>query len=225
MKNKVLTILMELVFLIVFNVIFFVVIGTDRGATGWVCYAFIHISYLTLILTPFMVKEGKSKAVFGYPLYYLSGIYFFLELAVGVTFLLVKTIDFKIALLVQLIMFGIYLVLFIANMKANESTAAAEAKREGQLQYVKSVTLRLQSVLGTISDPALKKKVERAYDTVRTSPVATVPEAWEAENSIVQMIGQLEQAVVAGDNGTAGLLADRIIQTAEMRNRQIAMSR
>jgi len=225
MKNKALTILMDIVFLIVFNVIFFVVIGTDRGAAGWVCYAFIHVAYLALILTRFAIKDGKSKAVFGFSLYWLSSIYFVLELIVGLTFLLVNQIGFKISLLVQLIMFGIYLVLFIANMRANESTAAAEEKRAGEQQFVRFATLRLQSVFGNVTDPTLKKKVEKAYDTIRTSPVGTVAEAWEAENAIVQMIGQLEVAVAGGDLGTGNLLADRIVQTAEQRTRQISMSR
>lgn len=71
-KKSVLWIIMDLIFLVVFNTVFFVAGGFDHPASVWVSYGFIHFSYLMVIITPFLIRKSSSSAVFGFSLYSVS---------------------------------------------------------------------------------------------------------------------------------------------------------
>ena len=94
MKKNVLWILLDLVFLIVFNTVFFVAGGTDHNASVWISYGFIHLSYILLIITPFLIRKSSSAAVFGFSLYSISSTYFLVEFIVGVIFCLINMVLF-----------------------------------------------------------------------------------------------------------------------------------
>jgi len=129
-KTFVLWVMLDLVFLVVFNVLFFLLGGTEHNVAVWLSYGFIHLAYLFLIATPFLIKKGKSAAVFGFSLYVISSIYFFIEFVVGVLFILIAPDGFKLALSIQIVILGIYAVLLLSHMIANENTAAVEQKRQ-----------------------------------------------------------------------------------------------
>ena len=59
-KKNVLWILLDLVFLIVFNVVFFVAGGTDHPASVWISYGFIHFSYIMLLITPILIRKSVN---------------------------------------------------------------------------------------------------------------------------------------------------------------------
>ena len=66
-KKQVLWILLDLVFFIIFNVVFFVAGGTEHKASVWISYAFIHVAYIMLVITPLLVRKTTNKAVLGFP--------------------------------------------------------------------------------------------------------------------------------------------------------------
>lgn len=56
-KKSLLYILLDLIFLAVFNTVFFVVGGTEHPASVWIAYGFIHFSYIMVLVTPFLVRK------------------------------------------------------------------------------------------------------------------------------------------------------------------------
>jgi len=95
--------ILELIFLVIFNVLFFVLSGFRHNAIVWTSYGFIHFAYLMLLLTPSFIRKGKSAVVFGFSLYSISVVYFILEFVIGITFILASSPSSYIAeLLVQL---------------------------------------------------------------------------------------------------------------------------
>ena len=118
-KKSILFILLDLVFLAVFNTVFFVVGGTNHPASVWVAYGFIHFSYIMVLVTPFLVRKNSNAAVFGFALYSVSATYFFIEFVVGLIFVFVKSESYKASLVVQIIIAGVYAIMLIANMIAN----------------------------------------------------------------------------------------------------------
>ena len=133
-KKSVLWIILDLIFLAVFNTVFFVAGGFHHPASVWISYGFIHFSYLMVIITPFLIRKSSSAAVFGFSLYSVSYSYFLLEFVVGLIFVLIKSDSFKAALVIQIIIAGLYGVLLISNLIANESTAESirEAIKESK---------------------------------------------------------------------------------------------
>ena len=117
--------LLDLVFLIVFNVVFFVAGGTDHPASVWISYGFIHLAYIMLLITPFLIRKSTNTAVLGFPLYSISSAYFIVAFIVGLIFIFTHPESYKAALIVQVIIAGIYAVMLISHMIANESTGNA----------------------------------------------------------------------------------------------------
>ncbi len=170
-KVNILWIILDLIFLALFNVLFFVLGGVEHITSVWMSFAFIHFAYFMLILTPLLIRKGKSSAVFGFSLYSISSVYFFIALITGVIFILVSPESYKAALLVQLVIAGLYGVLLISNMIANEHTADAEETRQNQIAYVKDASSKLKVLLGSVNDKEAKKKVESIYDAIHSSPI------------------------------------------------------
>ena len=217
-KKNILWAILDLIFLVIFNALFFVLGGTEHNASVWLSYVFIHFAYLMLLLTPKILRAGKSSAVFGFSLYSISAVYFLIEFVTGIVFIMVAPESISVALLVQLCLAGLYGIMLVSNMLANEYTADAEEKRQPQIAYIKESSAKLKNLLENISDKETKKKVERVYDALYSSPVKSHPSIAEIENRILQFINELEGAVTAGNKEGIVSIADSLLRSINERN-------
>ena len=220
-KANVLWVILNLIFLIIFNVIFYVLGGSDHNLSVWISYGFIHISYIMLLVTPKLTRKGKSASLFGFSLYSMSTAYFLFEFVVGIVFILIAPESINAALLVQLCIAGLYGILLLANMISNERTAEAEEKRQIEIAYVKDASIKLKSLLARVDDKEIKKNVERVYDAVSSSPAKTHPALAQIESSIVQSINELEYAALAGNKGAVASLANTVLASVNERNMRL----
>ena len=217
-KTNVLWIVLDLILLIIFNVIFFVSGGVKHNVSVWVSYGFIHFAYFMLLLTPRFIRRGKSSAIFGFSLYSISATYFLIEFVTGITFILVSPESYNIALLVQLCIAGLYGIILISYIIANEHTADTEEKRQYQIAYVKDASAKLEGLLENISNKEAKKKVERVYDVIYSSPVKSHSNLAQIEERIIQSINELENAVSTGNKDAIISLANSLLGAANERN-------
>lgn len=222
-KVNLLWIIMDLIFLAVFNTLFFLLGGTDHNTSVWLSFGFIHFSYFMLLLTPFLIRKGKNSAILGFPLYYISSVYFFTELLTGVIFILVSAKEYAISLVVQLIIASIYAVLLISNMIANEHTADSEMKHEEQLNYVKTATSKLAYIMGEVNDKTISKKIEVIYDAVKGSPIKSYPSVTELECEIMLKIENLKDSVSAQRLSTVDAQITLIQKLVIERNSQLKL--
>lgn len=223
-KKSVLWIIMDLIFLVVFNTVFFVAGGFDHPASVWVSYGFIHFSYLMVIITPFLIRKSSSSAVFGFSLYSVSATYFLIEFVVGLIFVLVKSDSIKAALIVQIIIAGIYGVLLISNLIANESTAESLERQEYEVAYIKNAASRVKALIGKSKDKKANKEIEKAYDLLHSSPTRSTSTAHQLESQVMNYISDLEEAVQTGNVDLTITLAGKIIETMEERNRKLRLA-
>ena len=222
-KQNALWMMLDLIFLIVFNTVFFVAGGAKHNASVWLSYGFIHFSYLMLLLTPRLIREGESSAVFGFSLYSISAAYFLIEFVTGIIFILFSPESYKTALLVQIFIAGLYGVTLISNMIANESTADAEEKRHYQISYVKDASAKLKGLLDKASDKEIKRKIESVYDALYSSPVRSHYSLAQMEESILISIQELERAVLSGNKEHAVSLANSLSAAVNERNMRLKM--
>lgn len=219
MKNtNALWIILDLIFLIIFNALFFALGGVEHSVSVWMSYGFIHFAYLMLILTPLLLRKGKSFAVFGFSLYSISSIYLLVELVAGIIFILVAPESPSAALLVQLIIAGLYGIMLISHMIANEHTADVEEERHYQITYVKDASIKLKGLLESVSDKEVKKKVERVYDAVYSSPSKSHTKLAQMETRILQDINELEDAISRGSRENIISLSNSLLSAANERN-------
>jgi hypothetical protein len=211
-KTSFLMIILDLIFLVIFNVFFFVLGGTDHNMSVWISYGFIHFAYFMLLLTPALIRNGKSADVFGFSLYSISAVYFLVEFVTGIVFIFLSQESYAVALLVQLCIAGLYGIILISHMIANEHTADAEEKRQHQIDHIKDASAKLKGLLGRIGDNEAKKKVERVYDTISSIPVQSYSNSAQVQNRILQSINELEDAISTENNERIITLADSLLQ-------------
>ncbi|NDV45469.1 hypothetical protein D0T49_00180 [Paludibacter sp. 221] len=214
-------IILDAIFLIVFNVLFFLIGGSEHPASVWISYGFIHFAYIMLLLTPLFVRKGSGQENYRRPLFGISTSYFFLELVIGVTFILIVPDNFKWALAIQLILMAVYIILMVANMIANEHTADSIEKRENELKYIKNASTSLDSIMKQLSDKELRRKVEKVYDLIHSSPTQSSYSVFQIEQDVINEIDNLQDAVISGDADSITRISNKIYRLAENRNRQL----
>lgn len=220
-KKNFLWIALDLVFLIVFNTVFFVAGGASHPASVWISYAFIHFAYLMVLVTPFLIRKSSSAAIFGFSLYSISSTYFLVELVVGIVFIFLKQDSYKLALIVQVIIAGIYAVMLISHLIANESTADNVERHEQEVAYIKDAASRVKLLVGKIPDKKSNREIEKLYDLLHSSPSKSNSTVHNLEVTIVNLIEELESAISYENKDEAVKLAVEITKTVEERNRRL----
>ena len=220
-KKNFLWIALDLVFLIVFNVVFFVAGGASHPASVWISYAFIHFAYLMVLVTPFLIRKSSSAAIFGFSLYSISSTYFLVELVVGIAFIFLKQDSYKLALIVQVIIAGIYAVMLISHLIANESTADSVERHEQEVAYIKDAASRVKLLVGKLPDKKSNREIEKLYDLLHSSPSRSNSTVHGLEGTIVNLIEELESAISYENKDEAVKLAAEITKTVEERNRRL----
>ena len=223
-KKSILYILLDLVFLAVFNTVFFVIGGTEHPTSVWISYGFIHFSYLTVLAAPYLIRKSSSAAVFGFSLYSISAVYFFVEFLVGLVFIFVGSDSYKASLVVQVIIAGIYAVLLISNLIANEHTADSIERHEDEVAYIKNAASRIKLLMGKASDKKANKEIEKAYDLLHSSPSRSMATVKLLEEEIKNKVADLEDAVAANKTAAIITIAGEIIAKTDERNRKLRLS-
>jgi hypothetical protein len=195
--------------------------GTEHNLSVWLSYGFIHFAYFMLLLTPFLIRKGKSAAIFGFSIFSISSVYFLIALVTGVVFILIAQENHRATLLVQLCIAGLYGILLVVNLIANERTADAEEKRQYEISYVKNASAKVKSILDSISDKDVKKKVERVYNALYTSPVKSHPDLAQMESRIITSINELEDEVAEGKKEEIISLANSLLTAVNERNMRL----
>jgi hypothetical protein len=209
------------IFPILFNIAFFAIGGVDRKASVWISWGFIHFAYVTLLLSPRFSQTGRSTAILGIPPIAISGLHFALAFFLGMIFILVSPNGYTMAVLMQLFLAGVYIAVLLVNMLANASTTKSIETQQEQIAYIKTAATRLRCLLENVTDKQMKKKVEAAYDELRTSPVKSHLALTETENRIGISIDELESAIEIKENGRISVATDALLNAIKERNRQL----
>lgn len=217
-KTNVLWFFMDLVFLVIFNTIFFVVGGNEHSASVWISYAFIHFAYIMILATPLLIRKSSSSEIFGFSLYSISSVYFFLEFVVGLVFIFIGSESYKAALLTQIVIAGIYAILLLANMIANEHTADNIERHEEEIIFIKECSSRVKLLLGKLSDKKVNKELENLYDLLHSSPAKSINSVKNIEIDVSNRIDELEVLIRMKDAENVIDICKNIISLVEERN-------
>lgn len=219
-KKSILRIQLGLIFLVVFNTVFFLVAGTDHTASVWISYGFIHLAYLMVLVTPFLIRKSSSAAVFGFSLYSISATYLFFEFVIGIVYIFMKSEFYKSALIVQIILSGIYAAFLLFHLIANENTADSIEQHEEEVAYIKTASSRVKALVGKANDKKANKEIEKAYYTLHSSPSKAINTVNSIESSVMNKIVELEISVSNQDNPTIISTSKEIVSLMKERNRK-----
>lgn len=225
MKANILKIIIGLVFLVLFNVLFFMLEGTERTTTEWICYGFIHVAYLCLLSTPLLCNAGKGETVLLASLYLRALFFFFTELVIGIVFLWANPVSYKWATIIQAVLLAVFLVLQLMNVLANDATKASLAKQRQERIYVRSLAENVKDAIRQVSDPALRKQMAACYESLNSTSIESFPEAASAEIELEDAVNALCHAVDANDTARLSQLIQNVQVALRHRNQAIRMAR
>ena len=228
MKANILKIVIGLIFLIVFNVLFFLLGGTERSDTEWVCYGFIHAAYLCLLVTPLFCNAGKGETVLSASMYLRALFYFFTELVIGIGFIWYDSynpIPIVWPAIIQGILLAVFLILQLMSVLANDATKASLAKQRQERVYIRSLAENLKEAMRQVNDPALRKQIANCYESLRNSSLESFPEAAAAEMELEGAVNTLCSAIEIGDMSKLTQQIQNVQVAMRHRNQAIRMAR
>lgn len=220
-KNK-LWLCLDLAFLIVFNCAFFIIGGSEHPKSVWIAYAFVHLAYVLLLLSPKLVRMSKRSDVYLQTIIGISAVHFLVQFLASVIIMIVKPESFTVSFVIQIIILGFYLVFLFSHMIANESTAQQLQRQETETQYIRDATYRIKPLLGTTGVKETDKLIEKVYDILRTSPTKSCISATSIELEILHKIADLEKSIQESDDKQTKRIASALIADLEQRRLIIA---
>lgn len=228
MKANIIKIIIGLIFLILFNVLFFLFGGTERSDSEWVCYGFIHESYLCLLLTPLFCNARRGETVLSASLYLRALFYFFTELAIGLGFIWYNAynpISIVWPTIIQGILLAVFLVLQLMSVLANDATKASLTKQRQERVYIRSLAENLKEAMRQVNDPNLRKQMANCYESLNGSSLESFPEAIDAELELENAVNTLCSIVEQGDTSQLGQQIKNVQVAIKHRNQAIRLAR
>lgn len=210
-------------FLLIFNTFFFVLGGRQHDTPVWISYAFVHFSYVALIVAPYLVPKGRSSAVFGLTMGAVASGYFVFEFIVGSTFILVSPKRYEGPFLTQLLLAGLFVVVLAWTAAANEGTRAAEDSGRIETAYLKAAMSEVASMIPGIPDRETRRRVEGVLDAIASSPVKSHQSLSDLEARILAAIDAMGAMAASSNRQGVIVQADALIGMLSERQRQLKL--
>ena len=217
MKATLIRIVFTLVFLVVFNTLFFLLSGTDNPTSVWVSYAYIHVAYFTILFLPVLKTKGDASYYLSSVLYGQAITYFILELIAGVVFIIYRMESPVWSLVVQTALWLIFVVLILGNAWANQATAQSLEKRKQDIDAYQSMRMSLKRLMAKTDKPELKRLIADCSDKLEASSSRQIQESEKIDIEIEQAIASLRQSITEGDVEESTSLARQLAGLIEER--------
>lgn len=112
--------ILYLLFLLFFNLLFFLIGGVSHIMSVWISYSFIHLSYLCLGIVSLAWKHYQSNIILFTPIFNIGVTYFILTLIWNIIIILIAPNGYKFNLVANLIMLFMYLLFTIIFIIVNK---------------------------------------------------------------------------------------------------------
>ena len=162
-KKNILTIILDSVFIVTFNVLFFLNGGTQHVAAVWTAYGFLHFAYLMVLITPLIASKGSTAVLSKTTTYTISLLFFIVELLFAIVTFITKTERVKMVISIETVLCAIYVIILVINLLADDSIANKQKRHESENDFIKGISNQIKYIQTLVSDNNAKKKLERLY--------------------------------------------------------------
>lgn len=190
-KSKKLILVSIILFLIMFNLIFFILGGVNHNISVWIAYGFIHLSGIVLIISAFIPTKNNQLSALRLSNISLTLCYFGLEFIIGIVFILISTEKFKLELVIQIVIFFIYLILFVINKSKDAEIEGYFNQRNKNIKFIDNLCLNLNNIKLYVKDINLLKQIEYSYDLIHSSPINSNESVSQIENKLTELLDKI----------------------------------
>ncbi len=184
-------VIIGLIFLITFNLLFFLLGGTERTDIEWISYGSIHFAYLCLLLTPLFCKKKKGRAVLNESLYLRALIYFVMALIAGLAFIGFKPESVVWPSIVQGVFAATFLIMQLMSIVANDETDKSLERQSKERVYIQDLASNMRSAMQKEQNPEIRKKLRDVYEMLNNASVGSCQEALDVELELAANVNAL----------------------------------
>lgn len=217
-RKNILKNVLRLIFIVVFNIFFFVIGGAQHPASVWIAYGFIHFSYMMFLFAPVILGDESGNTEAGLTIHAISFVYFVITFAECLVFILIKMNTYKASLLVNILVAAVYFVVLIIDTLVNGHTLEQQRIHEMELDYVRDGSRKLGALMQSGLDRDAQRQVEYLYDLIHSSPVKSDPSVYGYEQKVIILINALEDDIASGDINSINATIAGIKKNADERN-------
>lgn len=216
MKRILIKVTISLIFLIIFNVLFFFC-DIAHSDANWCSYGFATFAYLCLLATPILAK-GSYSAVLEGSLWLRAIFFFFTELLVAIICILIEPESIKWPLIIQGVLLSTFIILQLMSVLANDSTAAS-VKKQKEESFSKQILIdQLQLRTREVTDIEIKPVLNKCIDALYNSPIQTFSEAANADLALNDAVNNLCKKIDDGNISQIKTSANHVLRCIQERN-------
>lgn len=217
-KRGIVTGLILLIILAVYNVLYFVIPFDRSHSNGafWVTYEFTTFLIVFMAAVVFLGirdKEMKSR-VFGIPTLYLGYSTLIFQFVVDAVVMSVGNfflIPIWIPIIVEALVSAFFFISLIIRTAYKDTILKIDAQKQRKA-YITELIIELQTLSSSICDEVVKKELEKLFELVKYTDPVSSKEVEDLENEISNKVEELKK-VASGDNNTKALELIKTITT------------
>jgi len=173
-KNLVLAGIIYAIVIAIYNILIFAIFKKPSGVF-WISYGFMMLAFLVQIASMGLsLKERNFETVFfGIPLVSFSFFYLGAELFVSFIFMIFEGIGTSIALILQIIMLGIYAIIAIIAIMARDAVQEVSNNVKEKVLRRNLAEVDIDILYRSCKDLELKEKLRKLSETVKYSDPMT----------------------------------------------------
>lgn len=210
--------------LLMLGIFLLLVPSEDRELGHWITFGFIAFSWLMIVCVPYV--QNYRETTLSYSLVYIGYIYFVIELLFGVLAMLLTSIAkpgegglFKVLIVIQMILAGIFALLFVVALVTNKQTDEAIEKRNSEISYIKLNAAKVLSLTElTAGNSDVERRIRSVYDELHASPVASSGALMQVEQDITDKVNELESLVSGKQFERSIAVCDELTRLIRYRN-------
>lgn len=189
---------------ILFNIVVFVVFDA-KTPVFWISYGFMTLAFVVQIVSMVLaLRTYDTESVFmGIPLASLSFYYFFAAMFTGVVFMVFQVASVKLAVIIQILILGIYVIVAILATMSREVVQDVNDNVKEKAEAVKILNVNVDVLIPQVSDPALKKALKRVSETIKYSDPMSNTAVQDIEQQIMGTMNELRIYIENDKNAEA----------------------
>lgn len=223
-KRTILTIILDSVFVVAFNALFFLHGGAHSAVSAWVCYGFLHFAYLMVLVTPLMESKGKTASLSRLTTYSISLSYFAINFVFALFIFFYRDsigiirFGFATVVSVEIILTVLYIIILATNLLTNDTIAKKQAAHDAGNAFIKTISAKAKYIETLAVEQTLKNRLNDLHATAHASPIHSSSEVAVYEEKIVTLLDELEKNVEQTNAEKSTELIAEIVRLLNKRN-------
>jgi hypothetical protein len=214
MKNNLFRIALFTLPIIAFNVLFFLIGGSNHPTSVWIAYTCIHLAWIICLGTPAMVSK-LDHPVNAMVLSSLTLSFFAIQMVVGIIIILISPSSHTWVLIIEVLLFLVFLIALIATAWVNNMDAGLEKERLANREVAQQHSLRVKMLLSKAQDTNLRQQLSQCYDRLMRTPIKNSPAVEQLNYDLDGVLNELERVVA--EPTAAAPLVEKLKQLIEQR--------